>query len=214
MTNTVDARPARSTVVLSSLILVAAVSNLNLAVANVALPDIGRAFDASQTELNLIAVGYSVGLAASVLYLGAVGDRYGRKAMLLLGMTLSVPASLVAGYAPNAEVLFAARVVGGVSAGLAYPTTLALITALWAGPGRTRSIALWSAIGGGIAALGPLVAGMLLEEFWWGSVFLVTLPLVGLALVMAIVFVPSHVNETTDRSTTSAGSCPSSWSGR
>ena len=81
---------------------------------------------------------------------------------------------------------------------MAYPTTLALITALWAGPGRTRAIALWSAIGGGIAALGPLVAGLLLEEFWWGSVFLVTLPLVGVALLMAIVFVPGHVNETTD----------------
>jgi len=65
--------------VLLALILVAAVANLNLAVANVALPDIGKAFDASQTELNLVAVGYSLGLAASVLYLGALGDRHGRK---------------------------------------------------------------------------------------------------------------------------------------
>ena len=81
---------------------------------------------------------------------------------------------------------------------MAYPTTLALITALWSGPGRTKSIALWSAIGGGIAALGPLVAGALLEEFWWGSVFLVTLPVVAIALLMAILFVPGHVNEATD----------------
>ena len=66
---------------------------------------------------------------------------------------------------------------------MAYPTTLALITALWSGPARTRSIALWSAIGGAIAALGPLVAGALLEHFWWGSVFLVTLPLAVVALV-------------------------------
>ena len=68
---------------LISLILVAAVANLNLAVANVALPDIGKAFDARQTALNLVAVGYSLGLAASVLYLGALGDRYGRKLMLI-----------------------------------------------------------------------------------------------------------------------------------
>ena len=81
---------------------------------------------------------------------------------------------------------------------MAYPTTLALITALWSGPGRTKSIALWSALGGAIAALGPLVAGALLEEFWWGSVFLVTLPLAVVALVMAFLFVPSHVNETSD----------------
>jgi MFS family permease len=81
---------------------------------------------------------------------------------------------------------------------MAYPTTLALITALWSGPGRTKSIALWSAIGGGIASLGPLVAGALLEHFWWGSVFLVTLPLAVVALAMAVLFVPSHVNETTE----------------
>ena len=70
-------KPARAPLVLGTLILVAAVANLNLAVANVALPDIGKAFDTSQTDLNLIAVGYSLGLAGSVLYLGAVGDRYG-----------------------------------------------------------------------------------------------------------------------------------------
>src|SRR6188472_2104958 len=84
--------PDRAPLVLLALILVAAVANLNLAVANVALPDIGEAFDASQTSLNLVAVGYSLGLAASVLWLGALGDRYGRKLMLLLGVGLSVPA--------------------------------------------------------------------------------------------------------------------------
>jgi MFS transporter, DHA2 family, multidrug resistance protein len=190
--------PKRAGLVLVALILVAAVANLNLSVANVALPDIGKHFDSSQTTLNLIAVGYSLGLAASVLYLGAVGDRYGRKLMLLLGMLLSIPACLLAAWAPSDEVLFFARVLGGLSAGMAYPTTLALIAALWSGPGRTKSIALWSALGGGIAALGPLVAGALLEHFWWGSVFLITLPLVVVAFLMAVLFVPSHVNETTD----------------
>src|SRR5262245_54894076 len=190
--------PARSGLVLLALILVAAVANLNLSVANVALPDIGRAFDSSQTMLNLIAVGYSLGLAASVLWLGAPVDRYGRKLMLVLGMLLSVPACLIAAYAPSDVILFLARVLGGLSAGMAYPTTLALITALWSGQPRTKSIALWSSIGGGIAALGPLVAGALLEAFWWGSVFLITLPLVAVALVLAQVLVPAHVNETTD----------------
>jgi len=190
--------PARAPLVLASLILVAAVANLNLAVANVALPDIGKAFDSSQTTLNLIAVGYSLGLAASVLYLGAVGDRYGRKLLLLLGVTLSVPACLIAAWAPSDEVLVAARILGGLSAGMAYPTTLALITALWSGPARTKSIALWSAIGGGISALGPMLSGLLLEHFWWGSVFLLTLPLAVVAFVMALRFVPAHVNEATD----------------
>ena len=190
--------PARAGLVLAALILVAGVANLNLSVANVALPDIGKHFDSSQTTLDLIAVGYSLGLAASVLYLGALGDRYGRKLMLLLGMALSVPACLLAAFAPSDSVLFIARVIGGLSAGMAYPTTLALIAALWSGPGRTKAIALWSALGGAIASLGPLVSGALLEQFDWGSVFLITLPLVVVAFPMAAKFVPAHVNETTE----------------
>jgi MFS transporter, DHA2 family, multidrug resistance protein len=190
--------PDRAGLVLVSLILVAAVANLNLAVANVALPSIGEAFDSSQTTLNLIAVGYSLGLAASVLYLGALGDRYGRKLMLLLGTALAIPAACLAAWAPSDEVLFLARLLGGLAAGMAYPTTLALITALWSGPGRTKSIALWSGLGGAISSLGPLLSGLLLEHFWWGSVFLLTLPLAAVALVLAFLFVPSHVNEATD----------------
>jgi EmrB/QacA subfamily drug resistance transporter len=190
--------PKRAGLVLAALILVAAVANLNLAVANVALPDIGKAFNAGQTTLNLVAVGYSLGLATSVLYLGALGDRYGRKTMLLLGMGLSIPASLLAGFAPSIGVLFAARVCGGIAAGMAFPTTLAMITALWSGNARTRSIALWSAIGGAIASLGPLLSGALLEHFDWGSVFFVTLPLAALALFLAWRYVPAHVNETTE----------------
>jgi len=195
---TAGSAPARATWVLVSLILVESVANLNLSVANVALPDIGRAFDSSQVALDLIAVGYSLGLACSVLYLGAVGDRHGRKLMLILGVTLSVPACLLAAYAPTDTVLIAARILGGLSAGMAYPTTLALITALWSGAGRTRSIALWAGLGSAVAALGPLVAGALLLRFWWGSVFLITLPLAAVALVMALIFVPAHVNETSD----------------
>jgi EmrB/QacA subfamily drug resistance transporter len=192
------AAPARAGLVLSALIIVAGVANLNLSVANVALPDIGEHFDSSQTTLDLIAVGYSLGLACSVVWLGALGDRYGRKLMLILGTALAIPMSLLAAYAPSDIVLFLARLGGGVAAGMAYPTTLALITALWSGPGRTKSIALWSAIGGAIASLGPLCSGFLLQHFYWGSVFLITLPLAVLAIVMAWFLVPAHVNESTD----------------
>jgi MFS transporter, DHA2 family, multidrug resistance protein len=190
--------PERAGLVLGALIAVAAVANLGLAVANVALPSIGQHFDASQTALNLVAVGYSLGLAASVLYFGAVGDRYGRKLLLILGMVLTIPADCLAAWAPSIDVLFLARVIGGLAAGMAYPTTLALITALWSGPARTKSIALWAATGGGISTLGPLCAGILLEHYWWGSVFLITLPLALIALVMAVRLVPSHVNESTE----------------
>jgi DHA2 family multidrug resistance protein-like MFS transporter len=190
--------PDRQGLVLITLILVAAVANLNLAVANVALPDIGKAFNASQTALDLVAVGYSLGLATSVLYLGALGDRYGRKLMLVLGTSIAIPAAIVAATASSVGVLIGARIIGGLAAGMAYPTTLALITALWSGPGRTRSIALWSGLGGAISALGPLLSGALLEHHAWGSVFLLTLPLAAIAVPMAIRLVPSHVNETSD----------------
>ena len=134
--------PKRAGLVLGALIAVAAVANLGLAVANVALPRSGstRCF---ADRANLIAVGYSLGLAASVLYFGAVGDRYGRKLLLILGMILTVPADCLAAWAPSIDVLFAARVIGGLAAG-SYPTTLALITALWSGSARTKSIALWA----------------------------------------------------------------------
>ena len=183
---------------LATLIIVAAVANLNLSVANVALPSIGYAFDASQVQLNLVAVGYSMGLAASVLWFGALGDHHGRKMMLIAGTLLAIPASLIAGFAPDINILIAARFIGGLAAGMAYPTTLALIAALWSGPKRTKSIALWSGIGAAIAALGPVISGYLLISRPWGSVFLITLPLAIVALVMALKYIPAHINETTD----------------
>ena len=196
--STDGAAPERAGLVLGALILVAAVANLNLSVANVALPDIGEAFDSSQTTLNLIAVGYSLGLAASVLWFGALGDRYGRKLMIVLGMGLSIPASILAGFAPSDEVLFIARVGGGSGGGHGLPDHARARHGALVGPGRTKAIALWSALGGGIAALGPLVSGPAPEHFDWGSVFLVTLPLAVLALVLAVVLVPAHVNESTE----------------
>jgi EmrB/QacA subfamily drug resistance transporter len=187
--------PANAGVILGTLILAAAVANLNLTVANVALPDIGESFNASQLTLNLIAVGYSLGLAASVLWFGALGDRYGRKLMITIGLALAIPASFVAGVAPSAGILIVARIAGGLSAGLTYPTTLALITVLWSGQKRTHAIASWSALGTGSAVIGPLLSGLLLEYFDWGSVFLVTIPLAAIGLLLAWKFVPAHLAE-------------------
>lgn len=204
MDTAADRAPENPTLVLGTLILVAAVANLNLSVANVALPDIASAFSATQTQLDLIAVGFSLGLASSVLWLGALGDRYGRQLMLILGMCLSIPMGLLAAWAPSVEVLIGARIVGGFAAGMAFPTTLALITALWSGAGRTRSIALWSAIGGAMSAMGPLVSGALQEQFWWGSVFLLTVPMAVVALPLILKAVPAHVGES-DKSVDNLG---------
>src|SRR5512136_1207409 len=192
--------PAKAGMVLGTLILVAAVANLPLAMANVALPSIGAYFDASQTQLNLVAVGYSLGLACSVLWLGALGDRYGRKMMALLGVSLAIPAALISGFAPTIEVLFFGRLFGGFAAGMAYPTTLALIAALWGpGPARTRSIALWAALGGAISVSGPLLAGLLLNSTSWPWVFFIVIPLAILAIFLALRNIPAHINETDEK---------------
>ena len=190
--------PPKAGLVLATLIVASAVANLPLAMANVALPSIGASFDASQTQLNLVAVGYSLGLACSVLWLGALGDRYGRKMMLLLGLTLAIPAALIAGFAPTIQILIGARIFGGIAAGMAFPTCLALIAALWGGPARTRSIALWAAMGGAINALGPLISGTLLLKFPWSAVFLVVIPVALVALFLVLKNIPAHVNESTE----------------
>jgi DHA2 family multidrug resistance protein-like MFS transporter len=190
--------PSRAGAILTVLILGAVVANINLAIANVALPSIGASLDTSQAELNLVAVGFTLGLASSVLYLGGLADRYGRKPAMMLGAALSIPTSLLAAWAPNASVLIVARVSGGMAAGLLYPITLSLITGLFGGGARTRAIALWSGIGGGCSALGPLVGGLLLGRFWWGSVFLPSVPIAVLVVVLAGLWLPRHAGESSE----------------
>ena len=198
MPGTTSRRRAPGGLVLATLILGATVANLNLSVANVALPTIDRDLGATQTQLDLVAVGFTLGLATSVLYLGALADRHGRKLMLLLGLALSIPAAALAAWSGNVDVLILARIFGGVAAGMAFPTTLSLVTALLDGAQRTRGIALWSGCGGGAAAVGPLISGFLLRHFWWGSVFVVTIPLAALALVLAFFLIPRRAGESAE----------------
>lgn len=182
---------------LAILILAAGVANLNLAVANVALPIIGRDLGAGQVGLNLVAVGFTMGLAASVLYLGALGDRYGRRLMLILGLTASIPLAAMAAWAPSIEVLIIARLLGGVAAGMVYPTTLSILVATFQGKKRTTAIALWSGLGAGFSAIGPAIVGWLLTFAWWGAGFAITIPLAVLALILAFTL-PKKCGETTE----------------
>jgi MFS family permease len=191
--------PARAGIVLTALILGALVCNINLAAANIALPDVGRTFGASQTALNIVGLGCSLGLAMSVLYFGALADRYGRKQLLMLGLALTIVASACSAFSVSIDMLIASRIFTGIAAGMAFPTTLSLITALWAnGPRRTRAIALWSAVSAMASVVGSVIAGLLLNFFWWGSAFLIAVPIAAAALVLVAVSVPSHVSESTD----------------
>lgn len=182
--------PPRAGLILGTLIASAAVANMNLAVADVTLPTIGRDLEASQTALNLVAVGFTLGLPASGLCLGAVADRYGRYRMLIGGLALSIPAALIAGLARDVQGLALGRLVGGIAAGMAFPTTLSIIADRFSGAAKTRAIALWTGIGCGASALAPAAAGYLLEVGSWGWAFLMTIPLAALALVLVVAVMP------------------------
>ncbi|MCB0870039.1 MAG: MFS transporter [Solirubrobacterales bacterium] len=188
--------PAKAPLVLAALLIAAVVCNINFAAATVSLPDIGESFDASQTALNLVGLGTGLGLAMSVLYFGAIADRYGRKQLLLLGMVLTVLACFLSAFAPSVEFLILARVFTGLAAGMAYPTTLSLITALWAdGPKRTGAIALWAGIGGMASVAGGVIAGGVLAVSSWHVAFLLSLPIALIAIALIAAVVPSHVDE-------------------
>ncbi|MDP2013345.1 MAG: MFS transporter, partial [Actinomycetota bacterium] len=185
--------PPRGTFILLALVTGAIVANINLAVANVALPTIGAALDASQDQLDAIAVAFALGLASTVLYLGAIGDRNGRKMLFVLGAVLTVPTAFMSAWAPSADFLVFARLCSGFAAALLFPTTLSLISSLFKSKARVRAIALWSGLGAGFAAVGPLIGGWLLEYFWWGSVFLISVPLAVFALIVGVIVIPNHI---------------------
>ena len=188
-------KPPRSALALTALILGAIAANMNLGIANVALPSIGRELGATQAQLTAVANAFTLGLACSVLYFGAIGDRYGRKLLFKLGAFFSIPTALLSAFAPNVEVLIGGRFLAGLAAGLLFPTTLSILSALYTGKAQTQAIALWSGIGGGFAALGPLLGGVALEFFDWGSVFLITVPLAAVDLVLGWWVLPKHAGE-------------------
>lgn len=190
-----NSKPPQAALALTTLILGAFVANINLSIANVALPDIGKDLDATTVQQTMVASMFTMGLAASVLYLGAIGDRYGRRKLLLFGAVLTIPAGVASAYAPNIEFLIGARFIAGLAAGLMFPTTLSLVSALWRGAAQTKAIALWSGVGGGAAALGGVIGGAMLEVFWWGSVFLFALPLAVIVIVLALRVLPVHAGE-------------------
>lgn len=185
--------PPRGRLILLALITGAVVANINLAVANVALPTIGADLHASQDQLDSVAEAFALGLASTVLYLGAIGDRYGRKMLFVLGAILTVPTACMAAWAPNAEILVFARLCSGFAAALLFPTTLSLISSLFRNKARVHAIALWSGLGAGMAALGPLIGGWLMEYFWWGSVFLISVPLAVIALIVGVLVIPNRI---------------------
>lgn len=163
-------------------------------VVNVALPDIGRDFDASTSALQWILNGYLLTLASLILLGGSLGDRYGRRRIFVLGIGLFTFASLLCAAAPNVEMLIAARLLQGIGGALLTPGSLAIIEASFRPTDRARAIGAWSGLGGVATAIGPLLGGYLIGAISWRAIFIINLPL-GIFVAWAA---RNHVPESRD----------------
>jgi EmrB/QacA subfamily drug resistance transporter len=169
--------------------VVAAMSSLN-----VALPEIARATHASQTQLAWVIDAYSLVFASLLLPAGAIGDRYGRRLALIIGLAIFGGASAAAMTAHSAAELIALRAVMGLGAALVMPATLSTITGTFAAEQRTRAVSVWAAVAGGAAILGLLVSGLALEVWSWPSVFGLNVVLAAAAIAGVIGFVPESAD--------------------
>jgi EmrB/QacA subfamily drug resistance transporter len=178
--------------ILASLLLAAFAINLDTTIVNVALPTLVRELDASTTQLEWIVDAYNLIFAALVLAAGNLGDRVGRKGVLLAGLATFGIATLAGAFGNSPGQLIAARAVMGLGAALIFPATLSLLTNIFTERGeRARAIGLWGATTGVGIALGPIIGGWLLERDGWQSVFFALAPLAALGLILIALYVPS-----------------------
>ena len=182
----------RKPLILASLLLAAFAINLDTTIVNVALPTLVRELHASTTQLEWIVDAYNLMFAAFVLAAGNLGDRVGRKGVLLAGLAVFGLATVAGGLGSSPGELIAARAVMGLGAALIFPATLSLLTNVFTERGeRARAIGLWGATTGVGIAMGPIVGGWLLERDGWESVFFALAPIAALALILVSLYVPS-----------------------
>ena len=158
---------------------------------NVALPTLVRELDATQTQLQWLVDAYALVFAGLLLPFGALGDRYGRKGALQIGLVIFSVAAVLASGADDATQVIVLRAAMGIGAALVMPATLSLLSAAFPPRERPRAIAIWAGFAGAGGAIGMLASGLLLEHFWWGSIFLVNLPVVALSLVVGARILPT-----------------------
>jgi EmrB/QacA subfamily drug resistance transporter len=161
-------------------------------IVNVALPTLQRDLDASTTQLQWVVDAYILVFAGLLLTMGSLGDRFGRRGALAIGLAIMGAGSILSSFADDANQLIATRALMGVGGALIMPATLSIITNVFTDRRqRAQAIAIWAATAGAAVAIGPVTGGWLLEHFWWGSVFLVNVPVVVVALVLGQLFVPT-----------------------
>jgi EmrB/QacA subfamily drug resistance transporter len=164
---------------------------LDNSITNVALPTLARDLHASITQLQWIVDSYSLTFASFLLPFGSLADRLGRRRMLLAGLVVFGACSVIAAFAATPNQLIAARAAQGIGAAMVFPCTLAILINVFTEPvERAKAIGLWSTTAGLAVALGPMVGGALLEHFWWGSTFLVNVPVVVVSFVVGREMLP------------------------
>ena len=182
--------PARKWWALIAIAASVLVVGLDLTVLNLALPTIATDLHASTSDLQWISDAYSLVLAAAMLPAGLLGDRLGRKKVLLVALILFGVSSAACAYATSTGELIAARAVLGLGAAAIFPLSLAVIPVLFAPEERQKAIALMASATFISFPIGPIVGGYLLDHFWWGSVFLINVPVVALALIAVAILLP------------------------
>ncbi|MFW8566934.1 MFS transporter [Orrella sp. 11846] len=165
---------------------------VDVTVLYLALPALTHDLQASASQKLWIVNAYALAVAALLPSTGTLGDRLGHKQLFVYGMMVFGVASLLAAFSPSATVLISSRVLLGLGAAMMMPSTLAIIRIVFEDPQqRALAIGIWASIASGGAAVGPIVGGFLLEYFWWGSVFLVNVPIILIALPIAYRFIPT-----------------------
>ena len=183
-------RSTAGRVALTATVAASSMAMLDATVVNVALPHIGDDLDASVSALQWVLTGYLLALASLILLGGALGDRYGRRKVFVIGTVWFAVASLLCGAAPTIEVLIGARVLQGVGAALLTPGSLAILQAVFVETDRAKAVGAWSGLGGVAGALGPFVGGWLVDGPGWRWAFLINVPVAALAVGCALVAVP------------------------
>jgi EmrB/QacA subfamily drug resistance transporter len=187
----VDADPRRW-VVLGVMCLSLLLIVMDNTIVNVALPTLQADLGASTSQLQWIVDAYILVFAGLLLTMGALGDRFGRRGALAIGLSIMGIASILSSFATSADQLIATRAVMGIGGALVMPATLSIITNVFTDrKERSQAIAIWAAMAGVAVAVGPVTGGYLLEHFWWGAVFLINVPVVVVALVLGQLYVPT-----------------------
>jgi EmrB/QacA subfamily drug resistance transporter len=172
---------------------------LDNSILNVAIPTIVRELHATNSQLQWIVDSYTLVFAGLLLTAGALGDRFGRRGALQAGFIIFGAGSVLSALATSANQLIGTRALMGVGGALIMPATLSIITNVFPREERGRAIGVWAGVAGLGAALGPLTGGFLVEHFYWGSVFLVNIPIVILGLIAGVVLIPTSKDPSAPR---------------